>query len=265
MALDDLLSHFLGAGAGGGLLGASGDGMTGGGTLTNAPRSLTAPLTTSNVPGQGTSITDILGGGTDGPVGGGAMGGHQGSLGERLGGMASAGFADPTLANIARSIMTGLSIASPLAPLGLAEGAILSQTGLPGYASPILSAIASSLGLPGPISLKDFSGWGAFPADLVEQLSQATTPQQIAAIQAQMQHYAEQHGANAQLGGPFSGPAVQERATQRINDINAVLAGPHGFFGSPGGGGGGGGTLGVGGPSQSDPSGAHGTPGMGVG
>jgi len=236
--INDLLSGFTpGSGAGGGILAKPGEGIQ-----TNAPRIMTAPSAEMRVPGFGTGIEDILGQDVGEEVGG----QQQGTLGDRLGGMASAGFADPTLGNIARAIGLGLSIASPMSPFGLAEGAILSQTGLPGYASPIMGMLAQSLGLPGPISLADFKGWGAFPPDLVAQL-QTATPAQIPGILAQMQAYAAAHGSNAPGGGlegALSGEAVQQRAMDRINQLNQQIG--QGFFGSSFGGAAGGTSAGGG-------------------
>src|SRR5215813_6863723 len=170
-SLDDLLRAFSpGSGAGGGLTAAPGQGMITD-VATNAPRALTAPAAAFATPGipDGIirNIDDVSGGGQ-----------QQGGLGDRIAGRASAGFADPTLGNIARAIGLGLSIASPMSPFGLAEGAILSQTGLPGFASPAIGAALSLGGLPGPVSLADFKGWGAYPASLVDALQNGMlTPQ----------------------------------------------------------------------------------------
>lgn len=240
----------IGPGAGASSSTVPGSGLTSNNSL--APGSVSGDVT-----GQASGLNDLLGQFTEG-------GAQQGSLGERLSMAAKAGFADPTLGNIARAIMTGLSIASPMGPFDIAAGEAIQGLHLPGYASPIMNIVGQLPALGGlptisPHALPTFTGFGNFPPELINALATATTPQQIQAIQAQLQAYASAHGGggseghNFATGGPAGDitagvgaaiPGAENPGSVALNAlrdaINSGAGGNSGQSGSSGGGIGGG-------------------------
>lgn len=184
------INAFLGPGAGG-----STQGLT-----TQPGTGLAQPAITGNVPNQGTSIGDVLT-----QIGVSQTGGQQGGdINDRIAMAGSAGFADPTFGNIIRSIMTGLTLASPMGPFDIAAGEAIQGLHLPGYVSPIMSVLGQLGGVPfSPTALPDLTGAGTIPQSLRDQLMRhLITPQQYAAAVQQLQ---AEHGGAGTLHPDFSG------------------------------------------------------------
>ena len=156
--------------------GAGGTAQPGAGLTTNNAISDASGSLTNSVPGEPGGMNDVLRQMT------GLAGNEQaGSVGERVASTAR-NFADPTIGNIARAIMTGLSVASPMGPFNIAAGEAIDQLHMPEIASPALGVASQMLGsftgLPfSPHALPTFTGEGAFPPEFAQMLSQATTPE----------------------------------------------------------------------------------------